>query len=572
MKGEGECVPEKHPKVFISYSHDSPTHADRILTFADRLGLTASRRFSTEYNPNPPEGWPRWMDRQIRDADFVLMVCTETYYKRVMGEEEPGTGLGVRWEGNLIYNYIYDTNCTNTKFILVLLEDGKPEYIPTPCKGVTRYDVDTAEGYEGLYRYLTGQLGAEKPALGKLKPLPAIAPQSYSASLDLRAERKPPTSLDQRNRLQILKRVRLDWIDGVLDKSLYKVARIELGLEARSDAIEQPLNAIVQVPDESPKTLPPGTTISQIFDDRGGALLILGAPGTGKTTLLLELARDLLDRAEKDENLPIPVVFNLSSWAVRRQSLDKWLVTELNERSDVPKGLAQNLVATERILPLLDGLDEVALDHREACAEAINSFRRGHGLLPIAVCSRIRDYEALGTKLRLRNAVVVQPLTRDQVQNYLERIGEPARTLRTSLEQDPSLWELLETPLMLWVATLAYRDAPAEVLREDTIDQRRRRLFANFVDAMFRRRSAERRYPQNQTISWLSRLASMLALKNQTVFHMENLDAGWLSMRPRTHKWLMTGGVAVATGLLSGLIVGLISGLISGLLSGLTSG
>lgn len=61
--------------------------------------------------------------------------------------------------------------------------------------------------------------------------------------------------------------------------------------------------------------------ILDVFDEVGGALLILGAPGTGKTTLLLELARDLLDRAEHDPTHPIPVVFPLSSWAERRLPL-----------------------------------------------------------------------------------------------------------------------------------------------------------------------------------------------------------------------------------------------------------
>jgi predicted NACHT family NTPase len=76
---------------------------------------------------------------------------------------------------------------------------------------------------------------------------------------------------------------------------------------------------------------------------------------------------------------------------------------------------------------LLDGLDEVALNQRQACVEVINQFRRGHGLLPIAVCSRIADYDAVGTKLRLRNAVVVQPLTRSQIQDYLNRFEEASQ-------------------------------------------------------------------------------------------------------------------------------------------------
>jgi hypothetical protein len=289
-----------------------------------------------------------------------------------------------------------------------------------------------------------------------------------------------------------------------------------------------------------------------VFDDHGGALLILGAPGTGKTTLLLELAQQLLDRAERDENHPIPVVFNLSSWAVRRQTLDRWLVDELNERSDVPKRLARQWVETEQVLPLLDGLDEVALDHRQTCVEAINNFRRDHGLLQIAVCSRIADYESLGTKLRLRTAVVVQPLTAFEVQGCLERIGEPAHAVRAALKEDPFFSELLETPLMLWVAMLAYRDAPVELSSEDSLEQRRRRLFASFIDAMFKRRSAETRYSRRQTLSWLGSLAHALTRNEQTVFYLENLREEWLPTR--RERWLSKAGIILACVVVGGLI------------------
>jgi hypothetical protein len=76
----------------------------------------------------------------------------------------------------------------------------------------------------------------------------------------------------------------------------------------------------------------------------------------------------------------------------------------------------------------------------------------------MAIYSRVADYEALGAKLRLRSAVVVQPLSRPQVENYLQRVGEPLRALGIAPEEQPSLWEVIETPLMLWVALLAYRD------------------------------------------------------------------------------------------------------------------
>jgi hypothetical protein len=556
-------------RLFISYSHDSRQHEDRVLALADRLREDGIDAVVDQYSPAPPEGWPMWMDREVQKADFVAMVCTETYLRRVEGREEPGKGRGVLWEAKLIYNLSYEADTAVQRLVPILLEGGAASFIPLPLRELTNYRVDTPEGYEAFYRHLTNQPRSEKPELGKLKALPAIAPQSYPASLVVHTEGegKTPMSVDRRNRAQMLKRVRLDWIDGVLKQSLYRVARIELRLEAKDDAVEEPLGTIVQVPDRAPTALPPGITISRVFDDCAGALLILGAPGTGKTTLLLELAQDLLDRAERDENYPMPVVFNLSSWAVQRQRLAQWLVAELSTRSDVPKRLAQRWVETEQILPLLDGLDEVALDHRQACVEAINNFRRDHGLLPIAVCSRIVDYEALGTKLRLRNAVVAQPLTRLRVQGYLDRIGEPQQALRAALETHPSFWELLETPLMLWVAILAYREAPVDLSREDNFEQRRRRLFAKFVDAMYKRRSAEARYNQEQTVQWLSFLASALRRNSQTVFYLENLRGQLLAKR--TQRWLSEAGTVVANLMISGL-TGLIVGLISGVVFGLS--
>lgn len=70
---------EPAPRVFISYSHDSEEHAVRVLALADRLRTEGIEAILDQYEMSPPEGWPRWMDRQVRDADVVVMVCTETF-------------------------------------------------------------------------------------------------------------------------------------------------------------------------------------------------------------------------------------------------------------------------------------------------------------------------------------------------------------------------------------------------------------------------------------------------------------------------------------------------------------
>src|SRR5260370_12384263 len=113
------------------------------------------------------------MDRQIRAADFVLMICTSIYYRRWMGEEEQGKGHGVQWESTLIYQYIYNAGTANTRFIPVLLEGADASAIPIPWQGVKYYQPTTEAGYEELYRRLTGQPRTRKGELGTLEQLPS---------------------------------------------------------------------------------------------------------------------------------------------------------------------------------------------------------------------------------------------------------------------------------------------------------------------------------------------------------------------------------------------------------------
>lgn len=158
------------PRVFISYSHDSPEHLDKVLEFGNRLRRDGIDSILDQYEESPSEGWPRWMDKNIRKADFVLMVCTEAYNRRIIGEEKPGLGHGVIWEGHLIYQHIYNAGTLNSKFIPVLLEPGDTSNIPPLLEGCTYYRVYKEEDYKKLTRRLLNLPRPVKERLGE--PLP----------------------------------------------------------------------------------------------------------------------------------------------------------------------------------------------------------------------------------------------------------------------------------------------------------------------------------------------------------------------------------------------------------------
>jgi hypothetical protein len=168
-------------RVLISYSHDSPEHRGRVLGLARRLRADGIDAMIDQFVQSPPEGWPAWCEKEICDGAFVLMVCTETYLRRINGEEEPDRGLGVRWEGRLIKQHLYAAGAVSNRFVPVLLADGSPDHVPIPVKGATIFRVETADGYEALCRLLTDQPLAPLPPLGprrELLPLYSADPES----------------------------------------------------------------------------------------------------------------------------------------------------------------------------------------------------------------------------------------------------------------------------------------------------------------------------------------------------------------------------------------------------------
>jgi tetratricopeptide (TPR) repeat protein len=165
------CLTSSSPKVFISYSHDSQEHKDRVLALADRLREDGIDCNVDQYEESPPEGWQRWMLSQVESADRVLVVCTERYDRRFRGLEKLGTGRGVTWEGGVIIQEIYDAQGKNSKFIPITLASEDSKFIPTPLRSATSYLMITEDGYESLYRCLTHQPRTHKPEIGQLRTI-----------------------------------------------------------------------------------------------------------------------------------------------------------------------------------------------------------------------------------------------------------------------------------------------------------------------------------------------------------------------------------------------------------------
>jgi transcriptional regulator with XRE-family HTH domain len=333
------------------------------------------------------------------------------------------------------------------------------------------------------------------------------------------------------NRRRMIKRVRSAWVDGVLQESLHKAAFIALGLQKQPDALENPWRLAVQETNLPPKPLPPGTSIVEIYDEADGDLLILGEAGAGKTTLLLELARTLLRRADQNDRKPVPVVFNLSSWAVKQAPLAEWLIEELGIKYLVPRTVAQGWIQDDQLIILLDGLDEVAQTARRACVSAMNVYKSQHPIVPAVVCCRQVEYFAVETRVKLQLAVLVQPLTIEQTHRYLNSLGKQIDSIKKALEEDSDLQEMARSPLMLSILTLAYlgeTKASETVVLTGSFEKRRQLVLDRYAQRMLAR-GAEASYTETDTQRWLTWLARQMQQRSLTEFFVERMQPDWIA-------------------------------------------
>lgn len=127
-------------RVFISYAHgQNDARVAALIEALQAAGLQVASDRDVRTPQGPPEGWPSWMLDRIDEADWVLVVCDEPYYRRFRGTEASGLGLGARWEGTIIGTALYTEGTRNRKFVPLLFDDESSSTIPEPLRGSTRY-------------------------------------------------------------------------------------------------------------------------------------------------------------------------------------------------------------------------------------------------------------------------------------------------------------------------------------------------------------------------------------------------------------------------------------------------
>jgi hypothetical protein len=252
-------------------------------------------------------------------------------------------------------------------------------------------------------------------------------------------------------------------------------------------------------------------TLAGAFEQCERRLLLLGAPGSGKTTAAMAFARDAVARRLENPSAPLPVIAPIVTWdKSRRPEMATWIgeiVPSLTDR-------IRDTLSNGEALLILDGLDELGDRVPKPRPDDVDPDPRSLFLriIPdrnqLLLTSRLAEYGQIRRKAPLNGAVTLRALEDDQIDAYLS--GSPK--LRTALDAQPDLRNALRIPLLLSLFAVAFSEKDVDAVTDLSVGAVRDAIFDLFIQ---RRYEHEKRKPNASTpftldeIYW--QLGSMVA-------------------------------------------------------------
>lgn len=238
--------------------------------------------------------------------------------------------------------------------------------------------------------------------------------------------------------------------------------------------------------------------------------LILGNPGSGKTTFLKYIGTSIVRNAKPMSALPIYVILKEFSDS-KHKTIFNYIVDDFISYCDFPKTTAESflrrMLSRGHAIVLLDGLDEVEPNLRPEIVAEIENFHSSNFKSRIIISCRIADYQGW-----FKNLVEVElaPFSITQAKEFISKwfINNKERSdmLIEHLSIYPHLRELCSNPLMAALTCILYE-------YNLSLPENRTELYNECIDALLYRWDANRLIARQSGYSELSasRKRSMFA-------------------------------------------------------------
>ncbi|WP_025141527.1 NACHT domain-containing protein [Pedobacter jeongneungensis] len=180
-------------------------------------------------------------------------------------------------------------------------------------------------------------------------------------------------------------------------------------------------------------------------------LLILGGPGSGKTSLMRKLTFELLKINEKNGNgtlLPVYIQLRDLNFDSHANNIHKYFTSLY---SQIDPAYAVSTEREGRFLFLFDGLDEIEHRHVPKFMQWIDFLEVQKKSYRIYISSR--DISALKSKeLKKFEKIRIEPFSQSQILEYCHRLIDDryaSKQFYNTISENKSLLSLLSNPLLL---------------------------------------------------------------------------------------------------------------------------
>lgn len=157
-----------NPKAFVSYSWDSDEHKEWVADLASALRNDGIETILDQWHVVPGDQLPEFMEREIRQNDYTLIICTPKYKSK----SDSRTG-GVGYEGDVMTAEVFSTK-NHKKFIPILAEGNWADAAPSWLAGKYYIDLSNSKNYASGYQDLLTTIHGHRPKAPPVRNKPSF--------------------------------------------------------------------------------------------------------------------------------------------------------------------------------------------------------------------------------------------------------------------------------------------------------------------------------------------------------------------------------------------------------------
>jgi len=197
---------EEAPRIFVTYSHDSEEHKDRVREFStflrSEVGLDVHL---DQWYDAERRDWSAWAVEHLTEADFILVIASPEYKRRADGGAPPDVGRGSQFEAAILRDNLTRNLRRETARILPVVLPGRSvDEIPVflNAHSTTHFLVDeiSHRGVASLLAAISGHGQYPIPPRGEYR---------------ISNPRKPKAPVEVRERTELL--TSLPWLSRSTD-------------------------------------------------------------------------------------------------------------------------------------------------------------------------------------------------------------------------------------------------------------------------------------------------------------------------------------------------------------------